>query len=116
MYGIGYWLYRHAQLHSKRVALVTPEKTFTYGDLNRESNCVAHALRALGLKEGDRIGILCMNYPQFLCVLFGAGKLGIVVVSLNYRLTPPEIAFQMQDSNVCVLFVGSEQVSYIAAL
>jgi len=116
MYGIGYWLYRHAQLHSKRVALVTPEKTFTYGDLNRESNCVAHALRALGLKEGDRIGILCMNYPQFLCVLFGAGKLGIVVVSLNYRLTPPEIAYQMQDSNVCVLFVGSEQVSYIAAL
>lgn len=116
MYGIGYWLYKHAQLHPRRVALVTPEKTFTYGDLNRESNRVAHALKSLGLKEGDRVGILCMNYPQFLTLLFGAGKLGIVVVSLNYRLTPPEIAYQMNDSDVRALFVGAEQASYIAPL
>lgn len=116
MYGIGYWLAKHAQLHPNRVALVTPEKTYTYGDLNRESNRVAHALKSLGLKEGDRIGVLCMNYPQFLTLLFGAGKLGIVEVSLNYRLTPPEIAYQMTDSNVRVLFVGSEQVGYIPAL
>ncbi len=116
MYGIGFWLYKHAKLHPNRTALVTPERTFTYGDLNRETNHVAHGLNSLGLKEGDHIGILCMNYPQFLCALFGAGKLGIVVVSLNYRLTPPEIAYQMQDSNVRALFVGSEQASYIAPL
>lgn len=116
MYGIGYWLYKHATLHPNRIALVTPERTFTYGDLNCESNRVAHALAALGLKEGDRIGILCMNYPHFLCVLFGAGKLGIVVVSLNYRLTAPEIAFQIQDSGARLLFVGSEQAAMIPAL
>lgn len=116
MYGIGFWIYKHAKLHPKRIALVTPEKNFSYDDLNREANRVAHALQSLGLKEGDRIGVLCMNYPQFLTLLFGAGKLGIVVVSLNYRLTPPEIAYQMQDSNVRVLFVGSEQASYIAPL
>jgi len=116
MYGIGYWLYKHARLHPNRIALVTPERTFTYGDLNCESNRVAHALAALGLKEGDRIGILCMNYPHFLCVLFGAGKLGIVVVSLNYRLTAPEIAFQIQDSGARLLFVGSEQAAMIPAL
>ena len=116
MYGIGYWLTKHAQLHPNRTALVTPEKTWTYGEFNREVNQVAHALKSLGLKEGDRIGVLCMNYPQFLTLLFGAGKLGIVEVSLNYRLTPPEIAYQMNDSNVRVLFVGSEQASYIAPL
>lgn len=116
MYGIGYWLAKHAQLHPRRIALVTPEKTFTYGDLNHEANRVAHALASLGLKEGDRIGVLCMNYPQFLTLLFGAGKVGIVVVSLNYRLTPTEIAYQMQDSNVRALFIGSEQTSYIAPL
>jgi fatty-acyl-CoA synthase len=116
MYGIGYWLTKHAQLHPNRIALVTPEKTYTYGELNRKVNRVAHALASLGLKEGDRIGVLCMNYPQFLGLLFGAGKLGIVQVSLNYRLTPPEIAYQMNDSHVRVLFVGSEQASYIAPL
>ena len=109
MYGIGYWLTKHAQLHPNRVALVTPEKTYTYGELNREANQVAHALANLGLKEGDRIGVLCMNYPQFLTLLFGAGKLGVVNVSLNYRLSAPEIAFQMQDSRVRVLFVGANK-------
>ena len=116
MYGIGYWLSKHAKLHPNRIALVTPDKTFTYGELNREVNRVACALMSLGLKEGDRIGVLCMNYPQFLTLLFGAGKLGIVEVSLNYRLTPPEIAYQMNDSKVRVLFVGSEQANYITPL
>lgn len=113
MYGIGFWLYRHAQLHPGRVALVTPEQAWTYGGLNSESNRAAYGLASLRLKEGDRIGVLCMNYAQFLSLLFGAGKLGVVVVSLNYRLTPAEIAYQMQDSNVKVLFVGSEQAGYV---
>ncbi|MGB8646949.1 MAG: long-chain fatty acid--CoA ligase [Anaerolineae bacterium] len=116
MYGIGFWLYRHAQLNPRRVALITPERTLTYGELNGEANRVAHALATLGLKEGDRIGVLCLNDPRFLTLLFGAGKLGIVVVSLNYRLTPPEIAYQMKDSNVRVLFVGAEQAGFIPAL
>ncbi len=116
MYGIGFWLKRHAELHPNRIALITPERTFTYGDFNREANQVAHALAGLGLKEGDRIGVLCMNYAQFLTLLFGAGKMGMVVVSLNYRLTVPELAYQIQDSNVHVAFVGSENAALIPSL
>ncbi len=116
MYGIGYWLTQHAELHPARVALVTPGRTYTYGDLNAEANQVAHALSALGVRAGDRIGLLAMNYPEFLTILFGAGKIGAVVVSLNYRLTAPEIAYQMQDSGARRLFVGSEQAALIPAL
>ena len=108
MYGIGFWLSRHAQLHPRRLALVAPERSFTYGDLNREANRVAHALLGLGLKEGDRLGVLAMNYPEFLTILFGAGKVGMTVVSLNYRLTVPELAYQVQDSGARIAFVGSE--------
>ncbi len=116
MYGIGFWLYRHAQLHPRRIALVTPEVTYTYGYLNQEVNKVAHALRGLGLKEGDRLGVLAMNYPQFLTILFGAGKVGMTVVSLNWRLTPPELAYQIKDSGARIAFVGSEQAEVIPAL
>ncbi len=116
MYGIGFWLTRHAQLHPRRTALITPQATFSYGDLNREANRVAHALLGLGLKDGDRLGILAMNYPEFLTILFGAGKVGITVVSLNYRLTAPELAYQVQDSGARVIFVGSEQAATVPAL
>lgn len=116
MYGIGFWIARHAQLHPHRLALVTPERTLTYGDLNREANRVAHALLGLGLKEGDRLGVLAMNYPEFLTILFGAGKVGMTVVSLNYRLTVPELAYQVQDSEARIAFVGSEQAALIPDL
>lgn len=116
MYGIGYWLTKHAEQHPQRVALVTPQKAFSYAELNREANRAAHALSALGLRAGDRIGVLCMNYPEFLALLFGAGKIGVVVVTLNYRLTAPELAFPISDSNVRVLFVGSEQTAMIPQL
>lgn len=116
MYGIGYWLQRHAALHPRRLALVTPGQTFTYAELNAEANRAAHALRHMGLRAGDRIGLLAMNDPRFLALLFGAGKLGVIAVALNYRLTAPEIAYQMQDSGVTALFVGAEQVGLIPAL
>lgn len=116
MYGIGFWLRKHAELTPRRVALVTPEKVFTFADLNRESNQVAQALVGLGLIQGDRIGILAMNYAQFLTLLFGAGKLGVTVVTLNYRLTIPELAYQIQDSRARVLFVGAEQANLISGL
>lgn len=116
MYGIGHWLRKHAELHPRRIALVTPGRTFTYAELNREANRAAHALRGLGLQEGDRVGILAMNYPEFLAVLFGAGKVGLVVVALNYRLSAPEITYQIQDSGARLVFIGWEQAGIIPAL
>jgi fatty-acyl-CoA synthase len=116
MYGIGYWLAKHAELHPQRVALVTPQRTFSYAELNREANRAAHALTGLGLRAGDRIGVSCMNYPEFLALLFGAGKVGGVVVTLNYRLTAPELAFPITDSHVRVLFIGAEQAGMIPQL
>ncbi len=116
MYGIGYWLSRHALLHPEREALITPTERFSYGLLNREANRAAHGLRAMGLQEGDRIGILAVNDPRFLIVLFGAAKIGVVVVPLNYRLSVPELAFQIRDAGIRALFMGPEQAGIVEAL
>lgn len=116
MYGVGYWLARHAALHPEREALITPTERFHYGALNREANRAAHALRAMGLSEGDRIGILAVNDPRFLILLFGAAKVGLVVVPLNYRLSVPELAFQIRDAGVQVLFLGPEQADMLKGL
>lgn len=116
MWGIGYWISKHASLHPEREALITPEGRFSYGALNREANRAAHALQAMGLQEGDRIGILSVNDPRFLFLLFGAAKIGLIVVPPNYRLSVPELVFQIQDAGIRVLFVGIEQADLIPAL
>lgn len=55
MYGIGYWLTKHTQLHPNRIALVTPERTYTYGELNREVNRVARTLRITRLWSASKM-------------------------------------------------------------
>ena len=47
MYGIGYWLRRHAELHPRRPALIAPERRYSYAELNQEANRAAHALMAV---------------------------------------------------------------------
>ncbi|NNJ11714.1 long-chain fatty acid--CoA ligase [Chloroflexales bacterium ZM16-3] len=116
MYGIGTWLTRHAQLHPGRAAISAPGRTYSYGELNALANRSAHALRAVGVSEGDRVGLLSLNTPEFLGLLFGAGKLGAVVVALNYRLTPAELAYQITDSGATALFLGAEHVGLAGTL
>ena len=79
-------------------AITYQDGTITYGQLDARSNQVAHALRAAGIQRGDRVAILDKNVPEFFELLLGAGKLGVVLAAVNWRLAPPEIAEVVNDS------------------
>ncbi len=79
-------------------AITYQDGTITYGQLDAWSNQVAHALRAAGIQRGDRVAILDKNVPEFFELLLGAGKLGVVLAAVNWRLAPPEIAQVVNDS------------------
>ncbi len=59
------------------------EQSFTYGDLDRESDKVASGLQSLGIGKGDKVAILMDNRPEFLFLWFGLSKLGAVEVPVN---------------------------------
>ena len=84
-------------------AITYQDRTITYGELDARSNQVAHALRAAGIQRGDRVAILDKNVPEFFELLLGAGKLGVVLAAVNWRLAPPEIAQVVNDSTARVL-------------
>ena len=58
--------------------------------------------------RGDRVAFLDKNGPAFFEVQLGAAKLGAVMVAVNWRLAPPEIAFTLNDARAPVLVVGEE--------
>jgi fatty-acyl-CoA synthase len=101
--GLGYWLTRRAALTPARRALVFEEEAWTYAELNRRVNALAHALRDLGVRHGDRIAYLDLNHPTFLLTLFAAAKLGAIHVPLNFRLTAPELSYIIGDAGVHTL-------------
>ncbi|MEW6364516.1 MAG: long-chain fatty acid--CoA ligase [Acidobacteriota bacterium] len=95
-----------ARLTPLKTALVyvpTGER-FTYAQLDqRAASCARAWLDVVGLKKGDRIGILAHNRVEFLDAFFAAGKSGVVLVPLGTRLTARELEPIARDSGMTAL-------------
>lgn len=104
----GRWLFKRSLVSPQRPAVLFEAHTLTYEDLNRRVNRVAHAILGWGLSAGDRVGVLSRNCPQFLEVYFACAKTGLIFVPLNFRLAPPEVAYQISDSGLKALFFHAE--------
>ncbi len=82
--------------------------TLTYADLEDNTCSLAGLLRAQGVGEGDRVAVLCRNRVEFFELLFAAGKLGAVLVPLNWRMPAGELAPLVADAAPKCLFFGAE--------
>ncbi len=96
--GIGFWLTKRAFLDGDREAVVDGNRRVSYQALNGRVNRLSWALEAMGLKQGDRCAMLVYNGLEYVEVIFAAAKLGLLLVPLNWRLSPAELAFNLSDS------------------
>jgi fatty-acyl-CoA synthase len=103
----------HAKDRPDAVALDFRDRTTTYRELDHRANRVAQGLIGLGQKPGARIGYLGKNCDRYFEVLLGAFKARSVVVGVNWRLAPPEIAYVLNDAGCEVLFVGQEYFAIV---
>lgn len=101
--GLGSWPARRARKTPHRTALVHGDRSTDYRTLHTRTTRLARALRARGVRRGDRVAYLGPNHPAYLETLFAAGLLGAVFVPLNTRLAGPELAYQLADSGARVL-------------
>lgn len=114
--GLGAWPARRARKTPNRTALIHGERTTDYRTLHQRVTRLAHALRARGIRRGDRIAHLGPNHPAYLETLFAAGTLGAVFVPLNTRLAGPEIAYQLTDSGTRALVHAPAHAGLVAEL
>ena len=75
----------------------------SYADLDDRSARLATLLREKGLEEGDRVGIMLPNVPEFPVAYYGVLRAGGVVVPMNVLLKRREIAFYLEDSGAKLL-------------
>ncbi|MFI5674029.1 acyl-CoA synthetase [Streptomyces cellulosae] len=114
--GLGSWPARRARKTPHRTALIHGDTSHSYAELYDRTTRLAHALRARGVRRGDRIAYLGPNHPSYLETLFAAGTLGAVFVPLNTRLAGPEIAYQLADSGARALVYGPSFQGLVAGL
>jgi fatty-acyl-CoA synthase len=116
MQGIGFWLTKREMLSGVREAVVDGERRLSYRELNRRVNRLTHLLQGMGLKHGDRCAILAYNCLEFVEVIFAAAKLGLILVPLNWRLSPVELAFILSDSGTEILVFDPDFGEQVEAL
>lgn len=110
------WFERRAALAGGRPAVTFNGTTWSYDEMQRRILGAADAMYANGVRKGDRIGILTLNRPDVLVLLFAAARLGAISVPINFRLTAPELRYVIVNAGLHSLFVGPEHVEVISAL
>jgi acyl-CoA synthetase (AMP-forming)/AMP-acid ligase II len=79
-------------------------RTITYGQLLEQIRRTAAGLAARGIRKGDVVSLWSPNVPEWPVVFFGVVKLGAIVHTSNPVSTADELAFQLKDGNVKILF------------
>jgi fatty-acyl-CoA synthase len=102
---LGRWIRDRAWTTPQRVAIDFDGRRVTYEQLDDRSEWLAADLLAAGLARGDRVATLTGNSPEHVEVFFACAKAGFVLVPLSWRLSPAELAYQLDDCEPAVLLV-----------
>jgi long-chain acyl-CoA synthetase len=81
--------------------------SLTYGEADRLSARLAGALRARGIRRGDRVALLLPNCAAFPLAYIAIQKIGAVAVSINVMSARREVAFMLSDSGARAVVVES---------
>lgn len=108
----GFWKY--AQADRNYLAVVDPDGTeYSSGEMLDRSNQAVHALRSLGLQTGDTVAAVLPNGVHPVTVYLAALQAGLYYVPINYRLSAPEVAYILRDSDAKA-FVSHERHAELA--
>jgi acyl-CoA synthetase (AMP-forming)/AMP-acid ligase II len=87
------------------MAISCAGRSLTYAELHRNSNRIANAITAAGLRPGSRVAYLGKESEHYYEILFAAAKSATVLVPINWRLTAGEVDHILRDSGTELLFV-----------
>lgn len=91
-------------------------RTWTFAELDAESNRIAQRLREAGVGPQDRVAYLDKNAPEYFTYLFGGAKLNAASVAVNWRLAAAEMEYILNHSEAKVLLVGEDFLGHLAQM
>ncbi len=102
---------QHAAERPSAPCLTFDGQTIDFRELDRRSSQVANALLGAGLGAGSRVAVIAKNSPVFYELVFGCAKAGVVLVPVNWRLSPREIADILDDASPRLVLADAEQAA-----
>jgi long-chain acyl-CoA synthetase len=94
-----------------------PDVLMTYGELVRRAAVIAGRLREIhGLGPGDRAALVMANCPEYLVLLLAGWHAGLMMVPVNARLHPREIAYILDHAGARLCFVTPDLIDAVGPL
>ena len=98
-----------AKQFGDKTALVLPDRSLSFNELDKLSNCFANALITLGIQPGDRITLYSGNCWEWVVSYYGTLKTGAVINPINVMLTPTEVEFVANDCGASIVIASHEK-------
>ena len=86
-----------------RLAVRADGVSWSFAELHDRERRAVTALRALGVKPGDRVGWLALNHIEYVTLMCACFRMGAVLVAINARLVAREIAYVLGDAGIKML-------------
>ncbi len=112
------WISHHAGRRPTRLAIhdLHTGRKFSYADLDDRIARLTSALAARGIARGDRVALLAPNCAEYFEIQFACGRLGAIMLPLNWRLTVPELEYILGDAGPKLLIHDKAFAAQAAAL
>ena len=98
----------HASYKGDQVALVEGDRSLTWSEYDALKNRLANALVTLGIDRSDKVICYMHNCIERFVLTNAGDTLGITIVPMSYRLTAPEVAYIVNDSEARYVVFGEE--------
>lgn len=110
---------RNATRHPGRPALVQaaagrPRRSWSWAEFNMATNRVANGLRELGVGKGDKVGVLSLNSPEFVVLIFAVMKVGAVIAPVSAALRNDDLVYVIGHSDARIVFVQEPLLDVVA--
>ena len=100
----------------QRIAFECGDERVSYAQLYERVNRAGNALKRLGVRQEERVGLLLLDTPEFAYCFFGGIKIGAVPIPINTLLKPQEYEYILNDSRTRVLIVSEQLLPQVQAI
>src|SRR6201994_3537058 len=91
-------------------------KRFTYRQTKERIGRLASALHKIGVRPGDSVGVLDWDSHRFFEAFFAIPMMGVVLQTVNVRLSPEQIAYTIDHAGASTLLVNDEFVGLLEGM
>ena len=97
---------------SDRPALISSKEKLTYQELRQRVFRVCQLFISWGMEKGEKVGVLSLNSPEYIEILFASSLCGLTLVPLNFRLNIRELTSLIRRLRIRILFLEEDFLSY----